>query len=261
MNHFVGCDRSYYKLFEKDDLIINKIDGYVCFEPIVNFFDSKGIDSLIEDCKINLRIYKKTTPYTGYTSHLMLINKREMILWFNQLKKVVPFNYSIITMPTRYDVTLHLGTINKIKFLWLLTGIRNVYERNSAIYMKELFSLIKFNLVKPDNLINLFKILHSECNFTSGQCWFHKGYLIELEDLDLLKQKINKTPERIQTIDFMKDFPNPDPMTTATLYPILYTHNDFSKESVEERYYKYHIHHINLYKEKNLLPEKFEYKR
>ncbi len=262
MNHFVGSTKSFYTFKSNSFPYIDRLHGKACFFDSIEDWDdcSDGI-GYQENIEMELFIYKKWTIQNSETSHRTLLSKKELIIWFDLLREIFPYTYTLDEADDyKYVMYINIAKANKAQYLWLLTGIRNVYESKSAIILKEVFSLVQYKLISTHNLVNIFKILWSYTNYGSSQTWFDTSDFILLRSVEDHKKAVlaQYCDDQIQDLDesgiskiYMPDY--------LRVYDKTHEENRFNRINVFKRYIKYWLPMIKYYKEKNMLLKEISY--
>jgi hypothetical protein len=266
MHHLCGNPISYYKLTAEKKGCSVSIDeesnGRVCFAPIVaHFYDSKtnSYSEVFKDIKMSLKMFCKNDDENS-CANLCLLNEEEIILWMEELKYIYDFKYTLSLNESEsfYIIDLEIPSANKPQFLWLLTGIRNMYEASNALVLKDMFRFIELGLVQPDSLINLFKVISPALRCYSSQTWFRQNFLLRLRTPNEMKSKIT-------SLDFSQQITAIDEFEVISIEKLMYIHAEydldrmFKDERVIKRYSENVLPMIKIYEGNNLLPENFIY--
>jgi hypothetical protein len=266
MHHLCGNPVSYYKLIaKKKNCSISTNEeksNRVCFAPIVaHFYDSEtnSYSEVFKNIKMSLKMFCKNDD-ENFCANLCLLNKEEIILWMEELKYIYDFKYTLSLNESEsfYIIDLEIPLANKPQFLWLLTGIRNMYESKNALVLKDMFRFIELGLVQPDSLINLFKVIFPTLRWCSSQTWFRRNFLLKLRTPNEMKSKIT-------SLDFSQQITDIDELEIISIEKSMYTSAEynldrmFRDEYVIKRYSENVLPMIKIYEKSNLLPENFIY--
>lgn len=267
MEQFINPDKTYHT-FKSDTNSVNMRRGDICFRASRNTFSANTYQTNIV---VELWFYRYACS-ENYTSNRCNISMEECIIWFDFIKKLFPFEYSISIDSENnnmYYMNICIKKANKLQYLFLMTAIRSVYERTNAIVMRDVFNLIKYELVSTDNLMDVFKIIMSTMQFSSGQTLFYSDIIIPLRSVSSYVEKLEKCDfSEIQNIDY---YFNSSHVKTCLVLKKFGSNNIFKpssigkyedlfdKDKIIERYKKYYRPVIEYHKKNKTLPEDFYY--
>lgn len=254
MNYFGTNDKSFY-IYKSDEVsYLNQSKGATCFYNSVQSFNSNSVQSNIE---LYLRVFHKEIEEYKFISHLSLLSKDEVKYWFSILNKVVPFSYKLYDLDDNsWMIEIKIEKIKKLQYLWLITGIRNIYENFNALIIRDVFDLKYNGLIIHDNLINVFNVLFSVTNWYSTQTWSSNSWLALLPSLSELHNKLKLHDKDI----FEFNISNVDNLKTKNRDTIFGEDNQNSPknaEKIKDRYLNFYLPKIKEYKIHNLLPDDF----
>ncbi len=261
MNYFLGNDRSWYK-FISDEHSVDMYDGDVCFcEIFESFYD----DDVYTNINMNIIFFKNVTDKNCHTTNRTLLTESELHNWFKVLQKVSYFDYTLQLLDAdRYMMNIRVDQANKLQLLWLLTGIRNVYENLNALVLKDVYKLMRFGLISSENTINIFKVLMTTYKWGSSQTWDSGSGCLQINrTIEDQKKAISNIVDDVNEMQHVDRSPFYSEKSTLkqNAFGSAYQDKYFKKTDVFKRYKVHYLPIIEQYKKNNLLLLDFKYVR
>jgi hypothetical protein len=260
MNHLIGSDKSFYIFKANNIKRIDYSNGKICFAPIVKIYNNKPFNNYcLKKIKMTIKFFKTNCDENVSLSNKTLLNKDELIIWFESLKQVFDYDYSLFDVDKDfYLMDINIESANKVQFLWLMTGIRSVYEKVGALVIRDVFTLISDGVISSNNIINIFKIFFISMCFENTQTWYSSMFLPKLMTKE--EQSHIVTHEalgscRLTTLE-SSSFKNNT--RTSTSY-VSYSTAFCDLKSPIKRYKKLYLPTIKLYKTYGILTEDIIY--
>ncbi len=181
----------YY--FECNELDISHYeDSRNCFSDIFHCIDVEELPFTfgLLVCRTN----KLTDKNYG---HRCFLNDDEIVKYIEQLQQIVDFEYTISVINEHFiEIEIRSEKMRLIQFKWLLTGLRNLYERSNSVVLNECFKLIEYGFIKTDEIISLFLLLLRFYNIDSLHSWVNDYICFPLENKQF-KEHLSTTDDKL----------------------------------------------------------------
>lgn len=237
---------TYYKVYIDGKEEMDFMDSArACFYQLFRNINSN--DHKDYQFKCSVRMWLTDFKLKAKQNNKVFVNEEEIRWYFNQLNKVVPFNYTL-TPGEQEDIvlTIQLST-SPIKLKWLLTCIRYLYEHPFSIAIAEAIRLKMNKKFININVINVFNLIGSTVcedynwneNHTVGRC--DRG-LLKLINFKTLAKKLETYQDALEEVY--------DSATRTGLftynYPQEFDNSYLSIESILDRYKNYYYQNYKI---------------
>lgn len=199
-----STDSTVTKLHEK---------SRVCFAESMRDLDGKGV---IEN-SYHIKLFLKPGFKEDFTSHYIFFTKDKIEEWFKELQSLYSFEYKFKEKNEEYCYLNITIKGNRIQHLFVLSGIRYIYETYQNIALLLAFKAKEqIEELKDVSLLNLTSVCitalwgqNIKCNightltgvksqYKLGKCFYEYSSLV---NMDVVKQRLKNPEDRlIETI-------------------------------------------------------------
>ena len=237
---------TYYKVDIDGEEKIDFMDSSrACFYQLFREINSRDHED--HEFKCSIRLWLTDKALNDKRNNKVFVNEEEIRWYFNQLNKVVPFNYTLAAGEEEDIVlTIQLST-SPIKLKWLLTCIRYLYEHPFSIAIAEAIRLKMNKKFINVNVINVFNLIGSTVcgdynwneNHTVGRC--DRG-LLKFINFKTLAKKLETYSDALEDVYLSA--------TRTGLfsynYPQEFDNSYLSIENILDRYKNYYYQNYKI---------------